>query len=1413
MQKFIDGIKTLGKQAKSFDVFETDNNGTKSSFGESSRIFCKINKSLSYLKSFFKFTASKNDHQFSICGADKNSAKKSRELKLDREVAEQKVKTDPVYEQLDPPNYSFLNESKTFSHPKINLLENKISEKFQKSCNNDQLLKLWSDSINKLDKQPQSREVNNNMFKLFSALLSCNPSLQNSLEKLVQEHGKTRSKKHNRHKRSISSSTCKKTADHSCSYETILSALKQKEKNTTSRRKNKIKQSISKKCSCEKNHSEEEYLHRMKNIYTDKFKIGNVNSDVFFDEINSTLQPSQSQTRNVTGIKKENIDIPTIQRKNRENLKHFKTTNDSKSNKCCKCNGFFKADKTEENKLDINYKIRNLINQDSVSLEFLKTQDISNSEENKSLTKNLEILSLLNILLKENQIEPGRNKISKNMSTSSIQKRRKKTTNIDNDKQKDVEENNINTPLDLKNSVKKMEEKKEVQKVDKKREKVGEKNYTSKPPNLPNSEKNIKEKNEVQKEVDKKRENVVEKNASVDKNRLKFKVHFDETVKVKLFYKQDYEDDLSDDYSEEGEDEEEEDYEYASEEEAAKKDDMMQELESYLEKLPGPKEESEKEEVAPESPIQKLKNKYLLSYFGRGAKSQISGKNQKKLTELLSTQEHEIDAKSIKKSRERKREGDDISKLKGDDENENDKNDSVNSTTLKGEVSDGVDNSQSGKEEKIEENKPAKKNEEVVNSKSSSEQKFPENIRQDKDNVKIDIKVNETSISDVTTPTSENDLKKASKKKKETKENKSKKKEKKVNSENKSNKSRDIKKSKKKKNKNKSKSKHSNDKKIAKENSDDEVTVTSKIFPSSKPKRNFFLVETFPVDQNKVVKNNTLNKKVPSRFEESYSDMNNKIYFTASTEKLNVKQKVTALESKIKKNDYPGPKNKISIKVNSKNKNKKSNLGIVRNDLRNECLQKSLPESRKNLTIRMLPKESKTDELKLLDNKNKSSLFKKHSSILYMDHNQALKQNKVETLKVKSKNSHQSSSNVRYESDSTSISKKSLNQSKLCAEEICNDFHSDLKSWHKNLVSSQSCFSTRGSDYENLVLNSNYSLSNSSNSDCLIRLPSECSNLNCNLHSSVNSTGSLNKTGKSVSFCGVTSDNKLNEKRKLEFKSLKSETSFASQNFSCACGLVGESLSKFQTTSSEEESLDKLHKNKPNCESCTGKTSSFNNFCDQTTRKLELLEQKIERIDNLTKKKEKEPRLSSDSKVDRFNVNSAEQSDSFSGSIKSSNLQLSASDRLVTLWTSHQPTETDILSEKYSGDLSSNSSDRNSDFSSVEVDNCSEENETCQQSPLFKQGLFEVSKRSPKLDFGLKRLPNNISLSKKNACKNISKKISKKSHKNESENSRKYFKKQTSKKQHKTKQTTKFNSDVHKSSMVEWFLNFFEFPD
>ena len=63
---------------------------------------------------------------------------------------------------------------------------------------------------------------------------------------------------------------------------------------------------------------------------------------------------------------------------------------------------------------------------------------------------------------------------------------------------------------------------------------------------------------------------------------------------------------------------------------------------------------------------EKVKNKTLLSYFGFGRI--FSGRKKKQLTKLLGDQEREIDVKSIKKSREAKREGEDIYKLKGEDD-------------------------------------------------------------------------------------------------------------------------------------------------------------------------------------------------------------------------------------------------------------------------------------------------------------------------------------------------------------------------------------------------------------------------------------------------------------------------------------------------------------------------------------------------------------------------------------------------------------------------------------------------------------------------------------------------------------------------------------------------------------------------
>ena len=61
------------------------------------------------------------------------------------------------------------------------------------------MLKVWSNSTDSVDKN--ANQVDNNALKLISALLSCNPSMQKSLEGLVQMH--MRSKKHKKDRKVV----------------------------------------------------------------------------------------------------------------------------------------------------------------------------------------------------------------------------------------------------------------------------------------------------------------------------------------------------------------------------------------------------------------------------------------------------------------------------------------------------------------------------------------------------------------------------------------------------------------------------------------------------------------------------------------------------------------------------------------------------------------------------------------------------------------------------------------------------------------------------------------------------------------------------------------------------------------------------------------------------------------------------------------------------------------------------------------------------------------------------------------------------------------------------------------------------------------------------------------------------------
>ena len=204
----MDSIKTLGEQSKRFDE-----NNRNISFAENSGLFCNINKSPSYLKSFFTFSANKNDHEINI-GIDCNTAitnnKSNKNVNPTCEVSD---KNDDCY----PPTKSCLNDSK--NNLELNLLLHKISERCQKTSKNDQILKLWSNSTECVDKT--SNRVDNNALKLISALLSCNPSLQKSLENLVQVHMKA--KKCNKERKSRNNSSCQKPDKNSYSQSEKIS--------------------------------------------------------------------------------------------------------------------------------------------------------------------------------------------------------------------------------------------------------------------------------------------------------------------------------------------------------------------------------------------------------------------------------------------------------------------------------------------------------------------------------------------------------------------------------------------------------------------------------------------------------------------------------------------------------------------------------------------------------------------------------------------------------------------------------------------------------------------------------------------------------------------------------------------------------------------------------------------------------------------------------------------------------------------------------------------------------------------------------------------------------------------------------------------------------------------------------------
>ena len=136
--------------------------------------------------------------------------------------------------------------------------------------------------------------------------------------------------------------------------------------------------------------------------------------------------------------------------------------------------------------------------------------------------------------------------------------------------------------------------------------------------------------------------------------------------------------------------------------------------------------------------------------------------------------------------------------------------------------------------------------------------------------------------------------------------------------------------------------------KDSKNSNDSPNTKVSKIFPSSKPKQSFVLIEELPVDKHKFDESNKLNKKVPSRFGKRSSEINSK---TSFTKKLNVKQRVTAFESKIKKNNCSETKGRKSKNQELNYENLENTSGTAKNLFVSECLQELLtvPDDYSNL--------------------------------------------------------------------------------------------------------------------------------------------------------------------------------------------------------------------------------------------------------------------------------------------------------------------------------------------------------------------------------------------------------------------------------------------------------------------------------